>query len=151
MFLERKIWLCDQKRWINAAFYTCSGGVTTYISTLKALRNPAVRNQVEFCSNQYCTKLCHQGTLCSISPLGQWLSDFLFIVHFQILELGQHPWNQEYGQWEQAGLVFNKVSPWDSQNCMIHSVLSWTLTWIWLCPDHKLSYKLPKPSCHLFQ
>ena len=68
---ERKTWFCDQKRWINAAFYTCSGGVITYISTSKSLRNPVVRNKVEFCSTQYYTKLCHQGTLCSILGLGQ--------------------------------------------------------------------------------
>lgn len=58
---ERKTWFYDQKRWINAAFYPCSGGVITYISTSKSLRNPVVRNQVEFLCNPVLHKIMSPG------------------------------------------------------------------------------------------
>lgn len=141
MFLKEKHGSMTKKM-DKCCILPCSGGVITYISTSKSLRNPVVRNQVEFCATQYCTKLCHQGTLCSILDLGQQFSDVLFIVHFQILEFGAAHLKSVKQAMGRAGPMF-KVSPRDHQNCMVHSVplspeLKADLNFV-SCPDHAFS------------
>lgn len=82
------------------------------MSTLKALRNPAVKNLVELCATQYCIIMSPGNTLFHVTLRTMALRLFCSQHTFRFWNLGQHTWNWQYGQCAWVGLVFTKVSPW---------------------------------------
>lgn len=113
MFLERKTPLWTRKI-AKCCLPNCAAWVTICISTLKVLKHPAMKNWHELSATHDCTKLCHQGMLCSMSHNGSLI--FLFTIYFISGFWSCAFEASKYRPWVQVCRPgFNKISPWEPE------------------------------------